>query len=172
VNSSPCPEFDLGVLKPGDNVAYLSKPIPVPRDGEIFDLLGRVISDHRVARFRGSLDDGHANVLSAFSERMVSRAVRDKDSEILSLGLIALLLTWRETNSHELLPIMGLYSDATVLLGLNPTSLVDSTREILGDVLIEPFVAFLARSEADRSLQAMGYSRAVDESGFRYLRNW
>jgi hypothetical protein len=172
MNWSSCDEFNLNILRPGDNLAYLPKPIPAPRDREIFDLLLRVIADHSVARFKACIDDGHANVLSAFSERMASKAVRNKDSDVLSLGLIALLVTWHETDSRESLPIMALYCDAALLLGLKTKSLVDSVKQGLGDVLIEPLVAFLARSEADRSLQVMGYSRAADEDGFRYLRNW
>jgi hypothetical protein len=165
-------ELNLDILEPRLNIAYLPQPIPAPRDSEILDLLSRAIADRRVARFRGSIKEGHANVLSAFSERMVSTAVRKKDLDVLSLGLIALLLAWRETDFKESLPIMALYCDAIRILGLNSTSLVDSVRQVLGDVLIEPLVAFLARSEANRSLQAMGYSRASDNDGFRYIRNW
>jgi hypothetical protein len=165
-------ELNLDILEPRLNIAYLPQPIPAPRDSEILDLLSRAIADRRVARFRGSIKEGHANVLSAFSERMVSTAVRKKDLDVLSLGLIALLLAWREADFKESLPIMALYCDAIRILGLNSTTLVDSVRQILGDVLIEPLVAFLARSEANRSLQAMGYTRASDNDGFRYIRNW
>jgi hypothetical protein len=67
---------------------------------------------------------------------------------------------------------MAVYCDAIRILGLNSASLVDSVRQVLGDVLTEPLVGFLARSEADRSLQAMGFSRAADNDGFRYIRSW
>jgi hypothetical protein len=164
--------LNLDILEPSLNIAYLPQPIPVSRDREIFDLLSRAIADNHVARFRGAIKEGHANVLSAFSERMASMAVRQKDLDVLSRGLVALLLAWRETDSKESLPIMALYCDAIRILDLNSVSLVDSVRQILGDVLVEPFVAFLARSEANRSLQAMGYSRASDHDGFRYIRNW
>jgi hypothetical protein len=164
--------LNLDILEPSLNIAYLPQPIPATRDSEILDLLSRVIAEKRVARFRASIKEGHANVLGAFSERLVSMAVRKKDFDVLSQGLVALLLAWRETDSRELFPVMSLYCDATLLLGLKSASLVDSARQILGDVLVEPIVAFLARSEANRSLQAMGYTRASDNDGFRYVRNW
>jgi hypothetical protein len=164
-------EFNLDILESRLNVGYLAQPIPAPRDREIFDLLSRAIADRRIARFRGSIRKSHVDVLNAFSERMVSRAVRKNDLDALALGLIPVLLAWHETDYRESLPILALYCDAVRMLGLNSASLVDSVRAILGDVLIEPLVKFLARSEVNRSLEAMGYSRSSDNDGFRYIRD-
>jgi hypothetical protein len=165
-------EFDLDILRPEANIAYLPRPIPVSRDSEIRDLISRVIAGQRIARFRQCIDEGHANVLRVFAERMASAAVRNNDPQTLNIGLIALLLAWSGPDSRDALSVLPLFYDATHLLGRQPTTLVDSLRQTIGDALVAPLSHFLTRSEANKSLHVMGYGTGADEDGFRYIRNW
>jgi hypothetical protein len=172
MSNAACDEFNLGILTPDLNRAYLPQPIPTARDGEICTLLSLTIADHRVARFAHCLEDGHAMVLRAFSERMASAAVRARDPEKLRLGLIALLLAWPGPDSRDSLTILPLFCDASGILGLDSASFVATVRQSIGDQLSAPFVEFLTRSDKNQSLKSMGYSRGADKDGFRYIRNW
>jgi hypothetical protein len=165
-------EFDLDILRPDGNIAYLPRPIPAPRDTQIRELIALVIAGKRVARFRQCIEEGHANVLRVFAERMASAAVRNNDPQTLQLGLIALLLAWRGPDSRDALTILPLYYDASHRLGLQSAAFVHSVRQTIGDALVAPLNNFLTRAEANKSLQVMGYSADADEDGFRYIRNW
>jgi hypothetical protein len=172
MNETPSGQIAFDVLSADSNKGYLSKPIPGPRDEEISILLRQIIEQRLIARVRHTLLEEPAMVLRAFAERMASAAVRQVDSEILRMGLIALLLAWRGPDCRNTLVIFPLFYDAILKLGLDRDPFIASIRRVLGDELISPFIDFLDRPEGAKSLQAMGYIEGSDGDGFRYVRNW
>lgn len=161
---------DLHSLNPEENLGYLPKPIPVPRDGEIAALLSRTISEHSLAKLQRRMTDGHATVLRAFAERMATAAVRSRDPEQLRTGLVALLLAIGSTDSREGFLLLPLFFDAMLKLGIDPSSFAHSMRHVVGDRLVAPYSEFMSRS--DKTLASMGYEEGADNEGFRYVRNW
>jgi hypothetical protein len=164
--------FDLEVLEPDANRGYLPQPIPIARDSEITKLLLQIIDEHHWVLFTRHILDGHALVLRAFAERMASAAVRNRNPELLRVGLIALLLSWRGADLRETLTVCPLFCDAARRIGVDLAVVVASIRQMIGDEPAAPFIEFAKRSESSKSLQAMGYAAGADDEGFRYLRNW
>jgi hypothetical protein len=161
---------DLAVLDPEDNVAYLPKPIPTVRDGEIANLLSGSIAEQSLARLQRRITDGHAAVLRAFAERMASAAVRTGSMEQLRFGLVALLLGIGRGDSRDGWAILPLFYDALLKLHEDPLAFMGSIRQVVGDSVAVPFAKFLSRS--DKTLEAMGYREGADADGFRYVRTW
>ena len=65
-------DFDLEILSLERNLAYLPKPIPLPRDEEIQDLLLRCIENRTLMALQRRIGEDQAMVLHAFAERMAS----------------------------------------------------------------------------------------------------
>jgi hypothetical protein len=161
----------LKVLAPAANQGYLPQP-PNARDGEIADLMNKVVAERAVAQFARDIEGGHARVLAVFAERMASAAIRNPDPELLRLGLIALLLSFRHDDSREALIVFPLFCNGLRKLKVDQDLFLTEIRETIGDLLVAPLIEFLKRPEADRSLDSMGYSEGADGDGFRFVRRW
>lgn len=88
---------------------------------------------------------------------MASLGVRRKDRDTLLLGLLAAGLSgWRE-DPREGMMVVSLYFDAAQKLGVRPSSLFDDAALLLPVGMGSELRAFLNRSPADRSVEAIGH---------------
>jgi hypothetical protein len=90
-------------LRGQNNSGYGKLPIPRPRDSEISNLLRAWIALDEVGRKQSALEisNEQRSTLLAYSERMASLAVRERNQEFTILGLIALGVDgWRD-DWHE-----------------------------------------------------------------------
>jgi hypothetical protein len=157
-----------------NNREYGKLPIPQPRDSEISNLLRTWIALDEVDRKQSALEISIEQrwMLLAYSERMASLAVRERNQEFTILGLIALGVDgWRYDWRDNLL-IVSLHFDAAERINASPEAIFGAAAQWLPEKSAHGLRAFLSRSAEDKSLAAMGYVVGNDEGGFRYRRTW
>ena len=161
-------------LRSQNNRGYGMLPIPQPRDSEISNLLRAWIALDEVDRKQSALEisDEQRPTLLAYSERMASLTVRERNQEFIILGLIALGVDgWRYDWRDNVL-IVSLHFDAAQRINASPESIFEAAAQWLPEKPARGLRAFLDRSADDKSLAAMGYVVGNDEGGFRYRRTW
>lgn len=161
-------------LDVASNQGYGRLPIPAPRDEQILALLREwqcLSEEEREAASRLITKDQMLTLL-AFSERMASLAVRVRNRAFVVSGLIALGLDGWRTDWRENMLLLCLHFDASKKIGADLDSIFQEAANTLSSKVSTALVAFLKRSPADQSLEAMGYKESVDEDGFRYQRTW
>jgi hypothetical protein len=97
-------------LKGENNRDYGLDPVPHPRDEQVAQLIKTWmgLSDEAQKESQSLVSRQQSSVLQIFSERMASRAVRERNTELLLLGLLALGIEggnsdWRE--NYLLVPL-------------------------------------------------------------------
>jgi hypothetical protein len=157
-----------------NNRSYGPLPIPNSTDDRIGKLLQIWTSLDRASRATasGRMLDRQGLTLQAYSERMASFAVRTRDLEKVFLGLVALGIVGGRGDSRENLLVLSLHVDAAQRLGAAPEPIFGRATALLSRAVAIAYSKFLQRSEADRSIAAMGYVASCDSDGFRYLRTW
>jgi len=161
-------------LRAENNSGYGTLPIPQPRDMEIGGLLRSWLSLEEPSRKAAlsEVSEDHRFTLIAYSERMASLAVRDRNREHIILGLVALGLDgWRD-DWRDNAAVVCLHHDAARRMGLHPDDLFEEAARMLPDKPANALRSFLRRSEEDKAVEAMGYSAMADTDGFRYKRTW
>lgn len=157
-----------------NNRGYGTLPIPQHRDVEISNLLHAWLNIDESSRIASLLQvpDEYRFTLIGYSERMASLAVRDRNREHILLGLIALGLDgWRD-DWRDNATILCLHYDAARRIGVKPKDLFEEAAVMLPEKSANSLRSFPRRSEADKSLESMGYSVGADADGFRYQRTW
>ena len=157
-----------------ENNGYGLLPIPHPRDDEIKTLILRWIAFDVTSRQQAAaaIKEDQRFTLLAYSERMASRAVRDKNAELVFLGLLALGLDGWRNDWRDNAVLLCLHYDATQKAGAQPDAVFARAAGLLSDKVATALRGFLRRSPEDKSLDAMGYEEGRDDDGFRYRRTW
>lgn len=162
-----------GCVAPESNRGYGASPLPSERDGEIAALVAYLVEELRPDTPNLALEACHAPVLLAFAERMATLAIRRHSADHLRDGLRAVALAGSvASDPREVLLILPLLWRSAQILGLDPSAEFGAIGRSLAGPGGEQLIAFLSRSEEDRGIQAMGYSEAIEEDGFRYRRTW
>ncbi|GIM94676.1 hypothetical protein [Paractinoplanes toevensis] len=109
-------------------------------------------------------------MLSAFSERMASLAVRDHSQPELRAGLIAAQLAFVLTDDiPELLPAISLLYRASDMIGADPIREFLAVAELAGNPPDSSLARFLQRSPEKKRIERMGFAeslmRWVSDSG-------
>lgn len=147
-------------------------PIPQPIDTEIAALVRSWLAlgdqDRRAAL--NGVSEAHQFTLLCFSERMASLAVRERNPDHITLGLIALGLDGWRFDWRENAMIVWLHYDAAERIGSNAQELFDAAANVLPEKPAEVLRAFPSRP--DRSLELAEYVTTADSDGFRYKRTW
>ena len=153
---------------------YGAWPIPHRIDEEISALLRSWLSLKEPLRkvALSQVTEDYRFTFVAYSERMASLAVRDRNSEHVLLGLLALGLDGWRGDWRDNAAVVCLHYDAAQKIGLCPDDLFEEAAKTLPDKPANALRLFLRRSEEDKSVEAMGYSAATDADGFRYKRTW
>jgi len=130
------------------------------------------LSEEEKKKLRGKVGREHKFVFLAFAERMASLAVRAKSQEPLMQAMMAMFLQIGIGDVREDILILTLIYAAANKLGLDPRSVFLGSARQFGLKDASGLEAFLKRSDADKSLESMGYVEGTDEDGFRFVRTW
>jgi len=155
------------------NRGYGSLPIPKPRDKEISHLIRTWIELDEPLRKASAaqMTDEQTRILLAYSERMASLAVRERKSDFLFLGLVALGLAGGLEDWRQCLLRASLLFDAAQRIGSDPNPVFEKVAAVLPhQETARELRQFLARPAEDKSIEAMGFAAGSDEQGFRYQR--
>jgi len=156
------------------NHGYGSLPIPAIRDEEITELVSKwsALDDSERMQALASITTRQVWTLLAYSERMASRAVRERDRGWIRLGLIAQgLVVWHD-DWRDNVQLLSLHYDACRRVSVSPDHLFTDISTLFPPDFGVVFTAFLKRRPEDRSIDAMGYREGADGEGFLYERNW
>jgi hypothetical protein len=158
-----------------NNRGYLQQPIPQARDSQISSLLKAWMALNEFDRKKSSSEIllEQQDTLLIYSERMAALAVRERNPDLITLGLVAIGVDgWERFDPRENLLIVPLHYDAAQRIGANPETIFTSVAQLLPETSAEGLRSFLRRSQPDKSLEAMGYVASSDGDGFRYRRTW
>jgi hypothetical protein len=162
--------FDAGDPAQRRFTSYGLAAFPDARDSEL-DEYGRALRSGGPAAVRTALDavsEKGRQVLRAYAERAASRAVRDKDRDLLVLGSIALVVGGLDQNALEALTRMPLIEDASKRLCVELADVFEQVADIVGHPGSVNLMLWLTRAPEDRTPECMGFAAAEDDSGFRY----
>lgn len=161
-------------LVAGKNPGYGPLPLPAPLDAEIARLLDAFAhaSPARREFLLSRITPAHSPTLLAFSERMASLGVREREPRRLFEGLLALVVESFAADYRENAMILSLHYDAATKIGADPARLFEEAASYAKPEVAQALRGFLARSPEDKSIAAMGYEEGAEPGGFRYQRNW
>lgn len=162
--------FDAGDPAQGQFTSYRVAGFPDARDTGL-DEYAWVLRQDGPTAVRTALEtvsEKGRQVLRAYAERAVARAVRDKDRDLLVLGSIALVVGGLDQNALEALTRIPLIEDASKRLGIELADVFEEVAGIVGHPGSVSLVLWLSRAPENRTLECMGFSAAEDGSGFRY----
>jgi hypothetical protein len=162
--------FDAGDLAQRRFTSYGLAVFPDARDTEL-DEYARGLRSGGPAAVRIALDtvsQKGRQVLGAYAERAASRAVRDKDRDLLVLGSTALVVGGLDQNALEALTRMPLIEDASKRLGIELADVFEEVAGIVSHPGSVNLMRWLSRAPEDRTPECMGFAAAEDGSGFRY----
>jgi hypothetical protein len=162
--------FDAGDPAQRRFTGYGLAAFPDARDTEL-DQYARDLMSGGPAAVRAALNvvsEKARQVLRVYAERAASRAVRDKDRDLLVLGTIALVVGGLDENALEALTRMPLIEDASKRLGIELADVFEKAAGVVGHPGTVNLMLWLSRAPADRTPECMGFAAADDDSGFRY----
>jgi hypothetical protein len=161
--------FASDLLKGENNRGYSHLRIPVPRDAEITTLLKTWMAlDEPIRRESASRISEQPYTLLAYSRRMASLVVRERNEELLLLGLLALGVDGWRFDFRDNLPNLALHYDAARRIGVDPEPIFERAAAMLYGKAADGLRTFLRRSAYDKSLEVMAFEVGADDDGFRY----
>jgi hypothetical protein len=153
------------------DVDPLAVRLPEPRDLAIAVLLRRARRDDLLPQLVDAVRPDRDDVaLRGFAYRAASMSVRDKDPDLLRLGLVAMgVASQRSRDVRDDMCVLAPLWDAAGLLGL------DAAEEFAAAGRAQPAAATLFRdwvnrSPSDRGLGAFFLRHSSDADGFRYAQ--
>lgn len=161
-------------LDASNNTGYGCWSIPHLRDDEIASFLCAWIALEAENRrvISQAIDDNQRPTLLAFSERMASRSVRERDDKWIVLGIVSLGVDDWRLDYRDNVPLLCLHYHACQQISVSPDWVFSSAASVLSPRVQAGLISFLERSPEDKSLSAMGYEESSDAGGFRYKRTW
>jgi hypothetical protein len=145
--------------------------VPDPRDENIAQLIKTWmgLSGESRKEAQSQLSRQQSSVLQTFAERMASLAVRDRNPELLLLGVLALGIEGGNSDWRENYLLVPLYYDAAQRIGANPTPIFENVAHLVGGT----FAGYLRMFIQDpKPIGVMGYQIGPSSDGFRYERTW
>lgn len=161
-------------LRSENNRGYGTLSIPQPLDDKISGLLRSWLSLEWTVRMASlvQISEDYRFTLIGYSERMASLAVRDRNRELILLGLLAIGLDgWRD-DWRDSASVVCLHYDASHRIGACAREIFQEAATSLPERPARALRSFLLRSEEDKAVGAMGYVATNDADGFRYKRAW
>ena len=163
----------VGWLASSDLDGYGPRPIPDPADTRIDALVDAVLADPAWLgpAVAASIDgDPRPFALTAYSERVAARAVRDRRPADLSRALLAIALAFNgAADWRDVMLFLPLPWRSAELLDADPAALYAQVAELPTGLGTRFVRGFLDRSPADRRIGAMGFREGEDAGGFRYV---
>jgi hypothetical protein len=173
MNTSPV-IFNVPWLDAENNRGYGPLPIPSDRDRQVSELIGQWLSldENRRMEATRSISARELDTLLAYSERMASRAVRERSREWIFLGLVALGLDGWRTDWRENVIVLALHYDACQRIGESAEGMFKEAGGVLPLNVSRALTSFLKRKPENQSLEAMRFIASADAEGFRYRSIW
>jgi len=167
-------DVELQLLDSESNMGYPDRELPCPLDASISRLVDSFIAAAKEERERmaSQITDEHSFTLLVFGERMASLAVRQRSPASLKRALAALALEEGRWDPREDMLVLSLIYNAAVKLGLDAASLFEEAAGLALPRMATYFRAFPARSDEEKSIEAMGYRESSTPDGFVYERTW
>jgi hypothetical protein len=161
-------------LRAENNRGYGPLPIPQPRDAEISNLLKNWMALDGPSRMASAIgiQEEQRFTLLAYSERMASLAVRERNPELLILGLLALAIDGWRGDWRDNVSVVSLHHDAAQRIGVSSENIFETVARLVSKTPADGLRSFLHRSARDKSIEAMGYVVEADNDGVRYRRTW
>jgi hypothetical protein len=160
------------LLKNALETEYYSHPIPSEMDENLSEVIGGYLSldNETFESIVSGIEGDNARVLGLYAERMASLAVRQHSAAPIRNGLIALIIYSRTQDSRDVMLILSLLHDASIKVAGDANEIFHEISSLVcGEKLLNNF---LARSDEDKSIKAMGYEESCNEDGFLYMRTW
>ena len=155
----------------GEFDAYFYSQIPDQRDTLVEQVLAEILAgsraDGEAVRSRSTLED--SQVFNAFAQRMAVRAVRDRSTDLLRMGLLSLAMAGA-LDYRENLMVLSLVARSADKLGSSLTSVIDASANLLPERALLRFRDFASWPEADRNIRAMGFAESGVGDEFTYVR--
>jgi len=154
---------------------YFRSPIPELRDDKIGNVLQRWIlldKDQRKASVSKASRE-QRRILLCYSERMACLAVRERKSDHIFFGLLALGISEGAGDFREAMLIVPLHFDAARRNETDPIALFEKASALLpSEMAADHLRGFSKLPPAKQSIALMGYVAGSDDQGFRYERTW
>jgi hypothetical protein len=150
---------------------YGLDPVAHPRDEKIAQLIKTWIGLSEEARreAQAQVSRQQSTVLQTFGERMASLAVRECNSELLLLGLMALGIEGGNSDWRENYLLVPLHYDAAQRIGADPAPIFEKVADLVGGTFSKHLGMFL---EGPKPIEVMGYRIGSSSNGFVYQRTW
>ncbi len=146
---------------------YYKQDIPSVIDHQLMSLLKESVNVIQIDSKK--LSESY-RIFNLFAERMATLAVREKKIEWVKLGVFGLCRFSLDKDYREAVSILSLLYDAIVRIGDTPKIIFKEVElNTSGTMFIE---SFLNRSEADKTINAMGYETIGNGNDFLYRRTW
>ncbi|MCX6345998.1 MAG: hypothetical protein NT018_13160 [Armatimonadetes bacterium] len=163
-------EDAVRTLKEAGNNSYYASPIP----NDVDEMVGAIVvtytsmpSEER-ARLISECGGGEADILMIYARRMAALAVRANNPELVSRGLIALVIEDARFDYRDTLVALTLLHHSARKLKAEPGELFTNAAETASPKTAELILRF-ARSPS--GLWWMGHREVITSSGFDYY-NW
>lgn len=162
----------LSLLKQALDTAYYKQPIPSLIDDKINGIIASFVGydNDQLMLIIKEVSGDNARIFGLFAERMASLAVRENDITRVRQGLLGLLIYSQTVDHRDVLLVLSLLYDATIKTSNDPKDIFEEVGSIFGKA--DFLKNFLSRSEADKSIDAMGYEESKNGEGFIYKRTW
>lgn len=151
---------------------YRDAKLPSERDLALDSHIGELALAGKAAVSEAArrLDSNERTELWFYAQRAASRAVRAEDPKLLTLAVVALVLsTGGQLSTLPITMRVALVNDACERLGLHLDDLAENVAAIAGGWGVVDVVGnILAREEEDKTVECMGFEAGSDEDGFRY----
>ncbi len=159
-------------LRGDQNIGYAALPLPSSRDSQIAELIRRWLEMDGGERQRSAalVEPQHHPTLLTFAERMASLAVRNRDPDLVKLGLIAAGLDEAAGEKRDSVAVLGLLFRASQKTEMNVSSRFIRVARLLPPKAARSLLIFSRRPPHERAIEAMGYSEGMDKGGFRFTR--
>ena len=164
------PHFEPERTEQPDFRGYGPAPIPDRRDEVLDGYAARLRSGGpaAVAAAAAEVSEMAQRVLRVYGERAAARAVRERSTELLICGLVAVVVGGLHRNDREALLPMALLDDAAARIGAEPRAVFAAAAAVVGNPGEINLMLWLGRAPGDRTPQAMGFTPVDGPDGFRY----
>jgi len=162
---------DSAVLKSIDAKTYARSPIPASDDDALYQLFARFATDDVTENHAPKFSTDEEWVAAIFAKRMAVLGVRERDENRIRTGLRALTLLRGAIDLRDAIIYLAPLYDAASRINADADAMFRSFSRYSAPI-VPHIVSFPDRTPEARSLAAMGFVVAQDESGFTYKKSW
>jgi len=150
---------------------YGYENLPCALDEQVYQIINNFRSKFSETHNDYSLmfENHTLSLLIAFAERMAILGVREKSSDRLLNGLIALVLTNFALDFREIVPVISLLYHSAIKISVDPKYLFENASSFATNKSAAQLKSFI---EHPRHIHSMGYIEVEADGLFFYQRTW